>query len=177
MQRQPPLDRDAFLARYTPDYQLRICGDLEECFFGDYPTLAAIRGTYGENMPVAWLIPQLYNLSAYCGCNGKMNAVQLRECAYVIATEFYYLKISEMMLFFHRFKSGKYGRFYGAADPLVITTSLREFLHERAESYNRQEQKEREMRKKAERGNTMSWEEYSMKTYGEIRPNPLGVFK
>ena len=86
---------------------------------------------YGEMTATIWLVPQLYNLSEYCGCKEKLQGKQLEECASVIATEFYYLKVSELMLFFHRFKSGRYGRFYGSVDPLVITTSLRVFLKER----------------------------------------------
>lgn len=38
------------------------------------------------------------------------------------------------MLFFYRFKQGKYGRFYGVVDPLVIMTALQEFLRERNEA-------------------------------------------
>lgn len=139
-------DRGTFLAAYTPDYQRQICTDVNTCFFGDYPTLATLRAGYGNNTPVMWLIPQLYNLSEYCGCKDKLHGKPLEECAFVIAAEFYDLKISELMLFFHLFKAGHYGRFYGSVDPLVITTALREFLKERNFAYDRrkQEQEERE---------------------------------
>lgn len=35
------------------------------------------------------------------------------------------------MLFFWWFKSGKYGKFYGNVDPMVITSALREFIRDR----------------------------------------------
>ena len=35
------------------------------------------------------------------------------------------------MLFFWWFKSGKYGKFYGSVDPMVITSALREFIRDR----------------------------------------------
>lgn len=91
-------------------------------------------------------------------------------CANVIATEFYYLSVTELMLFFHRFKSGRYGRFYGSVDPLVITTSLRDFLYERAIAYDRHEQEKRQRKEKEWRKNAITWEEYCMKTYGKIKP-------
>lgn len=66
------------------------------------------------------------------------------------------------MLFFHRFKTGRYGRFYGAVDPLVITTSLRDFIRERNDAYAIHEQEERKAREKEERRGKvlMSYEEY-----------------
>lgn len=46
------------------------------------------------------------------------------------------------MLFFHRFKAGRYGRFYGSVDPLVITTALREFLRDRNLVYDQHRQEQ-----------------------------------
>ena len=36
-----------------------------------------------------------------------------------------------MLLFFHRLKCGRYGRFYGSVDALTITTSILQFMDER----------------------------------------------
>lgn len=83
-------------------------------------------------------------------------------CANVIATEFYYLSVTELMLFFHRFKSGRYGRFYGSVDPLMITTSLRDFIKERAIVYDKHDQEIRKQKDDEDRKKVMSrkeWEE------------------
>lgn len=170
-------DRNSFLNIFTPDYQRQICADTDACFFGDYPTLAVLKKAYGNNAPVMWLIPQLYNLSEYCGCKEKLQGWSLEECAYVIATEFYYLKISELMLFFNHFKAGRYGRFYGSVDPVVITTSLREFLCERAFAYERHEQEKRQKREADSCKKSTTWEEYCMKEYGKIKPSPLKIIR
>ena len=45
-----------------------------------------------------------------------------------MANEFSKLKVSELMLYFYRFKAGYYGRFYGIVDPMIITTSIQLFL-------------------------------------------------
>lgn len=155
-------DKNHFLAIFNPDLQAKACKFPDRCFFGDAPTLAEINITYGDTMATMWLIPQLYDLSEYCGCKDKLQGKPLEQCASVIAGEFFYLKVSELMLFFHRFKTGRYGRFYGAVDPLVITTSLRDFIRERNDAYAIHEQEERKAREKEERRGKvlMSYEEY-----------------
>ena len=162
-------DRDKFLMTFNPDVQQDICGDSDVCFFGGAPTLAQINATYGFQTAAMWLVPQLYNLSEYCGCKDKLLGRPLEECASVISKEFYYLSVSELMLFFHRFKSGRYGRFYGSIDPLVITNAIRMFLKERLFAYEEREKAEREKADREARDKAISWKEYCMKEYGELR--------
>ena len=64
------------------------------------------------------------------------------------------------MLFFHRFKTGRYGRFYGTVDPLIITTSLREFIKERNVEIERHEQEERERKAAEHRKRAIPYTEY-----------------
>lgn len=168
-------DRSKFLTLFNPDLQMKVCKDATLCFFGDAPILSELNMTYGEMTATMWLVPQLYNLSEYCGCRDKLQGKPLEECASVIATEFYFLKVSELMLFFHRFKSGKYGKFYGSVDPLVITTSIRSFLIERNNAIEDQERMERERKNEEERKNAITYEEYVAKN-GQpkcFRRNPL----
>lgn len=139
---------------------MRLCADAQDCLFGDYPTLADLRNDYGDNTAKIWLIPQLYNLSEFCGVKDKLEGTPLEETAFVIATEYYYLKISELMLFFHRFKSGKYGRFYGSVDPLIITTALRDFIRERNVEIDRYEQCQKQAIYDAEKSLAITREEY-----------------
>ena len=166
-------DRDKFLMTFNPDVQQDICGNPDVCFFGGAPTLGQLNATYGSQTAAMWLVPQLYNLSEYCGCKDKLEGNSLKECASVIATEFYFLSVSELMLFFHRFKSGKYGRFYGSVDPLVITTSLRDFLKERSNAYDEREKAEKEKADREAAKNAITWEEYCMKQFGELRTHPM----
>lgn len=151
--------RESFLVTYNPDFQRKICATAEVCYFGDYPTLSELK-VYGERMATAWLIPQLYNLSEYCGCKEKLQGKSLEECAFIIATEFYYLKISEIMLFFHRCKTGAYGRFYGSVDPFIILTSLRQFTKERVFAYEKHESELRQRQREENRKNAVPYEEY-----------------
>ncbi len=151
---------------FNPDLQMKICRDDQLCFFGDAPILSEINMAYGEMTSTMWLIPQLYDLSEYCGVKDKLEGKSLEECASVIASEFYFLKVSELMLFFHRFKSGRYGKLYGSVDPLAITTSLREFLKERAREIERRKSMEMEAEERELRKNAISRDEYIAK-YGK----------
>lgn len=148
-----------FLLEFSPAAQERITSDIDLCYFGKFPTLAESK-RLGDNTPTMWLMPQLFNLSEYCGCRDKMTKEQLRECASLIASEYYYLKISELMLFFRRFKLGMYGKFYGTVDPIVITTSLRTFINERNETYARHESELLQEEMKRDADNAITHEEY-----------------
>lgn len=156
-------ERNDMLVRYSPSAQIELSSNSDECFFGNYPTLAEMRA-YGANTPIAWLIPQLNNLSEYCGCKVKLQGEVLEETAHIIAQEYYHLKVSELMLFFYRFKAGRYGRFYGSVDPLVITTALRDFADERLAELRRHENAERMAKMEEERKGCITYEEY-IRTY------------
>lgn len=145
---------------YNPDLQQRICIDRKLCFFGNFPTLADLNQLFGSNMASAWLIPQLLNLSEFCGCKDKLQGYSLKECAIIIAQNFYYLKISELMLFFYRFKLGRYGKFYGVVDPLTITSSLQEFLRERNIALFEKESELNFQQLEEDKKNAITYEEY-----------------
>ena len=158
---------------YHPDYLFRKQVSIEDCFFGNYPTLSELGAQFDKKFPAAWLMLHLNDLSEFCGCKEKLQGHPLQQCASVISTEFYFLKISELMLFFHRFKSGRYGRFYGSVDPLVITTSLRDFLKERIRAYDEREKAEKEKADREAAKNAITWKEYCMKHFGELRTHPM----
>lgn len=158
-------DRGKFLATMNPDLQQKAAQDAERCILGDAPTLVSINIAYGSATAKMWLIPQLVNLSEYCGVRDKLTERQLEECAGVIATEYYFLKVSELLLFFHRYKAGRYGKMYGAVDPLAITTALREFVAERNRVLSRHEQ-ESHTRHDPE---AIDINEYERR-YGRLRP-------
>lgn len=133
-----------FVKLYGPHSQSLLASLSEDkAFFGKAPTLATVRKEYQCRADLVWLDGQLGNLSEFCGVREKITKGQLDELAVIIASEYYYFKISELMLFFIRFKAGRYGQMYGVVDPLRITTALLEFKQERNEAYARHEEEER----------------------------------
>lgn len=163
----------AFLDTYNSDFIFRKQVGVDECFFGEYPTLAQLNKEFDKKFPVVWLMAHLHNLSEYCGCKDKLSGTALNQCAIVIATEYYFLKATELILFFHRFKLGRYDRFYGSIDPLIITASLRTFLKERNDAYDKHAKEVQRLREQESRKEAISWEEYREKYCTSDKPHPF----
>ena len=152
-------DDEQFMMKVNPDAQIAFGNKPEIAVTGDYPTLTDIDIAYGKDFAVEWLIPQLTSLSRFAGAQ-NITGVQNAELARLIASEYHYLKVTELMLFFYRFKNGCYGRFYGAFDPLLITCALREFITDRNRIIEKCEQTERERRAAEHRRRAISYDEY-----------------
>jgi len=139
---------------------MQITLSYKDAFFGNYPTLSEVSGKYGSNAAVIWLIPQLFNLSEFCGCKDKLTEEQLEEIARIIEREYYYLKISELAQFFYWFKTGRYGKFYGAVDPVAITIALRDYVRLRDLELLRREQQLHKQQREDWRKNSVTYEQY-----------------
>ena len=153
----------SFITEFNPDVQIQFGMNKEVAYFCDTPTLATLRAEYGTNAATVWLVPQIKDLSEYCGCKGKITDSQMEQCAGIIAMTYPFLKVSELMLFFVNFKAGQYGKFYGSVDPLTITTALREFIKERAAAYEKHEREERERADAEDKKNAITYDEYLSK--------------
>lgn len=130
-------DAVGFLSKFTPDLQRRYCSDLRRVFTGTAPALATVGRAYGTASAESWVEIQLRDLAEFAGCREKMSVSQLSDAAAMILQDYGYMKVTELMLFFHRFKSGAYGRFYGSVDPMAILSGLREFAVERGRMIDR----------------------------------------
>lgn len=125
-------DVKQFLQRVNPDVQSSFAKQPTKAVMGDYPTLDELRTAYGKETPSAWLAVQVADMMRFTGTR-HLNERQQEQLADILAVEARELKVTEMMLFFYRFKTGRYGRFYGSVDPMVVTTALQDFLRERQE--------------------------------------------
>lgn len=152
--------RDEFLVTMNPDTQIYAARHQDRAFFGDAPTLATLKAAYGPNTPTMWLLPQILDLVIYCNSKGTLNNRQAQFLADAIANDYYYLKVSEFLLFFYRFKLGNYGNFYGVVDPMLVTVALEKFVKERNEAIRRQEQQEAEAESREHFQNAITPQEY-----------------
>ncbi len=165
-----------FLLTVTPTQQSVLHKNIHECYFGCYPTLEELNATYSSKTAQAWLVPQLVDLSEYCGVKEKFTINQLRQCSDIIASDYSYLKVSEIMLFLARFKRCCYGRFYGSVDPLIIIEALKEFCRERNVIFWERIQEEEKNKSLASMQNACSWEAYKQETRisATLRAMPSG---
>ena len=132
-------DKQNFMLTFNPSVQKLAGRRPERAFFGEAPSLAIMRQTYGDGFPGTWLLPQILDLVAFSNSKGTLSGEQAEFLAEAIANEYYYLKASELMLFFYRFKCGTYGKFYGNVDPMMIMQGLKQFMKERAVEIERHE--------------------------------------
>lgn len=122
---------EQFLTVFTPDLQPVAACHPERAYLGTAPDLSVVAAGYGKAVVEVWICIQLENVNLFAGVKEKMPVARQKELAGLILAEYPFLKVSEMLLFFHRLKCGRYGRFYGSVDALFITTSLLTFMEER----------------------------------------------
>lgn len=99
---------------------------------GSAPTLREVSEAFGEKTATLWIKVQVENLNSFCGVTRKMDPFQMEELSKMIVAEYDYLKVSELLIFFHRFKAGLYCELFGSVDPQRVLIGLRAFLKERA---------------------------------------------
>ena len=139
---------DKFLSIFSPSKQVAFTRDLERTFCGKAPTLALVAKAFGCGARDNWLDIQLTELAAFSGCKDKLTEHQVQSLIDIIAEEYSFLKVTELMFFFHKFKAGEYGKFYGAVDPLTITCALKDFCDDRRTILSRIEKRRQEMRQR-----------------------------
>lgn len=132
-----------FKLKVSPDTQASFGANPEAAITGDYPTLADINTAYGEGFAAEWLMPHIANLALYTGAK-NLTVEQELELSRIIASSYGYLKITELLLFFFRFKAGRYGHFYGSVDPMVITCAMQDFMAERNDILRNHEREQQE---------------------------------
>lgn len=120
-----------FLVTFNKDRQKQAAMHPDRVYLGTAPSLAVVRAAYNSEVLTTWIMAQLEDINDFSGVAAKMSIEQMVQVAGIVESEYYYLKVSELLLFFHRFKAGAYGQFYGAVDPLIITLGLAAFAGER----------------------------------------------
>ena len=149
-----------FLVAYSPDRQTEICYAPKACYFGDSPTLAMLTSCYGRGAAEAWLVPEITDACLFFGLKELPDSYQLEKLARIIVTNFGYLNVDEVQLFFFYFCSARYRHFYNTFDPSIIILSLRDFLRDRNRAYEEREQREREREREEWKKNAITHEEY-----------------
>ena len=129
---------------------------------GTAPTLAEVRKDYGVCVVMDWLKIELNDYQNFVGVkeDNKMALDSVWELCQMIVNRYYYLKLSEFMLFLNKMKYGDYGEVYGTIDPVRILRSLRSFVDDRNIIIDRVEQRRREEEDERSRKNAVTYEEY-----------------
>lgn len=126
------------------------------CFMGVAPRLSGLAEAYPSDQVNTWILAHLRDLYKFSGVKEKPSFEQLIQMCEIIRLKFRFLNAAELLLFFFKFKAGDFEKFYGVIDPMVILSSLNQFVkyrNERIEYYQREE-KEKELNRQRK-----EWEE------------------
>lgn len=150
------------LGEFNPSLQNKCYAHPVRCVYGKAPTLAAVRRDYGEQVAVDWLVIELNDYQNFVGVKeeGKTTFDVINELSKMILGRYYYLKLSEIMLFLQKLKYGDYGEMYGRVDAVRILRALRLFITDRNEIIDRHEQEENSRKRIAAKKNAISYQEY-----------------
>lgn len=128
----------ALAQEFAPQQQPMVVRDPDRCMTdADAPLLSVVEGVYGVNAALGWLVGQIEDLFKMTAVGVKADFHVLTSTAEVILANYPDLRVTDIMLFLSRFKAGRYGKFYGAADPLAVTEALARYREERREALGR----------------------------------------
>jgi hypothetical protein len=96
-------------------------------FLRDEASLSVLRTYRGEAVATAWLISRIAKLSKFFNVGRGMDDEACAMTADLILSEFYYLRISDILLCFRWAASGHFGKVYDRFDGSTILGWLREY--------------------------------------------------
>jgi hypothetical protein len=110
----------------------------DKAYLAECPTLLSYERTYGEGVSADWI--RLQVLTLYGSSNSKDIGIAdgIKLFAQSFAQEVKNFKLSELMLFFARYKAGKYDNSYASFDAKRIGNAFfTEFIKERNRELDR----------------------------------------
>lgn len=154
------------LEKFNPSEQTALAVNPTLCVMCEAPTLATVRKEYGEQVVNDWLAIELDDYQNFVGVkeDNKVSYAVIKELSRMIQNRYFYLKLTEIMLFFQRLKYGDYGEMFGCVDAVRILRALRSFVFDRNIIIDKLEQGERERKQEEERKNAITYEEYIERT-------------
>lgn len=138
----------------------RLYPTLEKAIRSNAPSLQEVDRVWsddGQTLSVVWLKIQLTEVFSFVGLREKMSESQKTALAQTLRSMCVdmnmHVTMAELMVFFTRFRQGRYQRFMGYehANPQVVTASFSDFLDElyrRRIEVHQQMKNEREVRER-----------------------------
>lgn len=123
------------------------------------PTLRVWAQARSREAVIGWLAVQINDLNEYCGKRFGMTQEQMRELANVIADGYPLMTLTELLVFFRRFKQAEYGEFFGNIDPMRITSGLKMYkdeLNDMRKRWYDEEERQRMERVRNQKGVTFA---------------------
>lgn len=119
--------------QFSPSNWAYTIANTDKAYKADCPTLNDCEKIYGEGISGEWVRLQVLALYGSSNCKDMGIADGIKLFSYSFANEVKNFKLSELMLFFARYKAGKYDNSYSSFDSKRIGNAFfSEFLKERS---------------------------------------------
>ena len=124
--------------QFSPSNWVYAISNPDKAYMADCPTLLDYGELYGRNCPADWIYLQVLALYGTSNNREKGTADGILLFAQSFAQEVKNFKLSELMLFFARYKAGKYDNSYSSFDAKRIGNAFfTEFIKERNRELDR----------------------------------------
>lgn len=155
---------------------LSICRNREDCHFGDHKTLRELNRETGTKVGQGMVSTYLELLNATTNYKVKLSRLQIKMLSQTIYDKFFYLKDTELMLFFSDYyKYVNSDDFYGSIEPKTITTMLTKWVRKtRGAAIERHENRLHKERLESSKSECVNWEQYSAQKGVDPSNSPVG---
>ena len=92
------------------------------------PSIAKLKKHHGEDKAIAYLGIWIADLNVSLGVKNTMDPDRIKECAFFIIDDYYYLTLADFKLFFTSIKRGKYGKMFESIGTPKIMAWLEEYV-------------------------------------------------
>ena len=176
MSQQKSLSDDDYVRIHSK--MLSTCRNREDCHFGNYKTLKELNKEKGLKVGQGMVATYLYLLNVATNYKVKLSDLQVKLLSETIYDSFFYLKETEVMLFFSDYyKYVNSDEFYGAIEPKTITTMLTKWVRvTRGKAIWEHENLLKQQKKELEKPYLMTWEEFSRENGNDSSGNPIERF-
>lgn len=153
---------------------MNTCEDREDCWFGAYPTLKELNQKNGVKAGQGIIATYLYLLNFATNHKVKLSDAQVRVISETVYSKFFYLKETEIMLFFHDyFLYLNSDKFFGSIEFKTIMDMFTIFVREkRGTAICRHDELLVQQRKEEEKPYLMPWEEFCQENRNNSSDSP-----
>lgn len=152
---------------------LSVCSDRDDCLFGEHSTLQEMNNNCRGSGLAA--ISKLLDLMNVFTNKAKLDQLQNLTLSQTIYDKFFYLKETEVMLFFcDYYKYSSSDDFYGSLEPKTITMMLTKWVRVTRGAAIEQHDKLLDLqRKEEEKPYLLTWEEFCSKNGKDSSDSPI----
>lgn len=132
-----PVSEKQFLELYIPNQCTRkfsgLCTALE-AYKTESFSLAKIKKAYSEDWTLAYISLWIVNINEFLNVSRPMSEPQIEETSFLILSQYYYLKLSDITLIFTKAKRGDWGPLYESLDGMKILSWFEKYANERSDA-------------------------------------------